>query len=104
MVPRLLVVIAAMLLSLGISRQTMAWNHTGHRVVATIAYDELTPATRAKLDALLKAHPRYEADLLAWMPHGYDQSARFAFGMSAFWPDIIRNPDNTMHFSHHRPH
>ena len=32
------------LLVLFCSNAAMAWNHTGHRVIATIAYDELQPA------------------------------------------------------------
>jgi hypothetical protein len=96
-------VIALVMVCLVTTREAAGWNHTGHRVIATIAYDELTPAVRARVDALLKAHPRYEQDLLEWMPQGYAQPARFAFAMSAFWPDIIRNQANPMHFTHHRP-
>jgi hypothetical protein len=80
-----------------------AWNYTGHRTIATVAYDELTPAVRAKLDAILRAHPRYEKDLLGDMPHGYPEPQRFAFAMAGFWPDIIRSQSNPMHFTHHKP-
>jgi hypothetical protein len=37
-----------------------SWNNTGHKVVAYIAYGRLTPKARAKVDALLKAHPQFE--------------------------------------------
>jgi hypothetical protein len=100
---RPLLVIATLILSLAMASDARAWNHTGHRVIATIAYDQLQPPVRAKLDTLLKAHPRYEADLLAWMPERHDQPARFAFAMSAYWPDIIRSQANPMHYTHHRP-
>ena len=36
---------------------TQAWNGTGHRVIAAIAYDTLTPATRARVDDLVRRHP-----------------------------------------------
>ncbi len=78
------------------------WNYTGHRAIATIAYDELTPAVRAKVDAILREHPRYEKDLLGEMPPGYGEPARFAFAMSGYWPDIIRAQTNPMHFTHHK--
>jgi hypothetical protein len=80
-----------------------AWNYTGHRTIATIAYDELTPAVRAKVDAILRAHPRYEKDLLGEMPPNYQEPQRFAFAMSGYWPDIIRDQQNPMHFTHHKP-
>lgn len=67
-----------------------------------IAYDELTPAVRAKVDAILLAHPRYEKDLLGDMPQGYAEPERFAFAMSGYWPDIIRSQTNPMHFTHHK--
>lgn len=82
--------------------RTWAWNYTGHRTIATIAYDELTPAVRAKVDAILRAHPRYEKDLLGEMSPGYGEPPRFAFAMSGYWPDIIRSQMNPMHFTHHK--
>jgi hypothetical protein len=81
----------------------LAWNYTGHRTIATIAYDELTPAVRAKVDAVLKAHPRYQKDLLGEMPEGFPEPERFAFAMAGYWPDIIRGQNNPMHFTHHKP-
>ena len=39
-----------------------AWNGTGHMVVADIAYDHLTPKTKASVDALLQ-HQRDYASL-----------------------------------------
>lgn len=81
----------------------VAWNRTGHRVIATIAYDELTPATRQRVDSLLRAHPRYQNDLLGTMEDGHERESRFAFGIAAFWPDIIRSPGNPMHFAHNKP-
>jgi hypothetical protein len=85
-----------------VSARASAWNDTGHRTIATIAYDELTPAVRAKVDAILRAHPRYEKDLLGDMPPGYGEPERYAFAMSGYWPDIIRSQTNPMHFTHHK--
>ena len=74
----LMVVLCALL----VPASAGAWNDTGHRTIATLAYDELTPAVRAKVDAILRAHPRYEKDLLGGMPEGYGEPERFAFGMA----------------------
>src|SRR5206468_12659245 len=37
------------------------WNATGHRIIASIAYDNLTPAARARVDDLIRRHPDYES-------------------------------------------
>ena len=78
-----------------------AWNSTGHMAVAGIAYDGLTPETRAAVNALLARHrdyPKWMADL----PAGYTDRARFAFMKAATWPDDVRKtPDDrpTWHYS-----
>ncbi len=50
MVRRLLVTIA---LSACLVPSLSAWNETGHRLIAAIAYDHLTPQACARVDALL---------------------------------------------------
>ncbi len=56
-----------------------AWNATGHRVVAAIAYDHLNPKAKARVDELLKQHPD-----LAKLP------SREAFLDASVWPDTIK--------------
>lgn len=71
-----------------------AWNGTGHMTVADIAYDNLTPATKAGVDALLQRHKNYRL-WMSEMPAGYTDKARFAFMKAATWPDDIRKtPDD----------
>ncbi len=78
-----------------------AWIDTGHKVVAFIAWDELTPATKTAVAAILKGHPRYEKDLLSGGsldPAATDATAgmspgdldRRAFAAAAIWPDLIK--------------
>lgn len=77
-----------------------AWNSTGHMTVADIAYDSLTPKTRAAVDALL-ARQRDYGLWMTQMPAGYTDRARFAFMKAATWPDDIRKtPDDrpTWHY------
>jgi hypothetical protein len=56
-----------------------AWNATGHRIVAAIAYDHLTAKARARVDELLRQHP----DLKTLM-------GRDAFLQASVWPDVIK--------------
>ncbi len=86
----------------------LAWNRTGHEIIAMLAYDQLTPEARAKVDAILKHHPRYREDLLAdeaATENGAADDAamaRRAFIAAAAWPDEIRAGDHPMH-KFHRP-
>jgi hypothetical protein len=65
------------------------WDATGHRAMAAIAYDRLRPATRARVDALLRAHP--DLDRIA---DGIDASTaagvREVFLRASVWADRIR--------------
>ncbi len=56
-----------------------AWNATGHRIVAAIAYDHLTPQAKARVDELLKQHPDFGK-----------LTPRDAFLEAAVWPDAIK--------------
>jgi hypothetical protein len=83
----------------------LAWIDTGHKVVAFVAWEELTPATRAAATAILKGHPRYDKDLLsggtleavpaaetaALSPAEVD---RRVFAAAAVWPDLIKAPSH----------
>jgi len=76
---------AALLLSM----PAFAWNATGHHIVAYIAYQRLTPATRARVDALLKKHPDY-AQFAKGAPEDPALRARDVFMVASVWPDTIR--------------
>lgn len=81
---------------------SLAWVDTGHEIIASITYDELTPATRSAAVELLKQHPRYEKDLLLGMPEGFDLD-RYAFMIASTWPDIVRSQTHPMHFVANHP-
>lgn len=68
---------------------TRAWNDTGHMTVALIAYRQLDDATKAKVGALLKAHPHYTLYLSAYKPEGVAED-EWAFLRGAAWSDFIR--------------
>lgn len=66
------------------------WDATSHRAMAAIAYDRLRPATRARVDALLRQHPD-----LTTLGSELDVSTavgiREVFLRASVWPDRIRN-------------
>jgi S1/P1 Nuclease len=83
------------------ARTCLAWNSTGHETVAQIAYDNLSPPTRAKIILVLQQHPRLKEDLLLGIGPGEDPD-RAIFLRAATWPDMIRSPINPMsHTEHH---
>jgi S1/P1 Nuclease len=70
-----------------------AWNGTGHRIIAAIAYEKLTPKVRARVDDLIRRHPDYEAVSIKDAPADPAARARAAFLTAANWPDMIRAGD-----------
>lgn len=67
------------------------WNATGHRLIAAIAYDRLTPKARARVDALIRQHPDYEKTFLRDVASADPKArARAAFIAAAVWPDQIK--------------
>jgi hypothetical protein len=67
------------------------WSDTGHMAVAYVAYQRLTPTTRARVDALVRLNPRYNV----WrsrIPQGTSAARRrlMLFMIAATWPDEIK--------------
>lgn len=65
-------------LTLFLSFPVFAWNSAGHRVIAQIAYDQLTPQAKEKIDALtaVQFHSPYPED---------------RFLRASTWPDQIKS-------------
>ena len=51
---------AVILIAVSIS-DACAWSGPGHMTVAAIAYRDLSPAERQKLDAILGSHPQFQS-------------------------------------------
>ena len=67
-----------------------AWNYTGHRVIASIAYRQLDDQTKRKIAEVLKKHPAY-AELWANRPtNGPDEILNLLWNASVF-PDDARS-------------
>jgi len=70
---------------------SFAWNPTGHRVIATIAYRQLDDQTKRRIAEVLKKHPAF-AELWANRPtNGGDEMQNLLWNASIF-PDDARRP------------
>lgn len=65
------------------------WDATGHRAMAAMAYDRLRPATRARVDELLRVHPDL-ALLTVGVEINTAAGIREVFLRASVWPDRIR--------------
>jgi ketosteroid isomerase-like protein len=86
-----------------------AWDDVGHRVVAAIAWENLSPEGRERAVKLLLAAPA-DADLASLLPQDGRPPAerqRELFLKAATWPDIVRDqkPPHAERFAkyHHGP-
>jgi hypothetical protein len=64
-----------------------AWFDEGHMMVAAVAWQDLTDASRARVSALLKLNPYYDRWIANAAP---DQQDQIAFVTAATWPDAIK--------------
>ena len=66
-----------------------AWDDFGHMAVSYLAYQKLTPATRARANALLKLNPYYDRWAAA-VPAGLDKDM-VIFMLASLWADEIKS-------------
>jgi len=79
-----------------------AWNSTGHELVAQVAYDQLSPATRLAIVTMLREHPRLHEDLLHDDIRANDDNLAI-FLRAATWPDFVRFPAHPMTHAENHP-
>ena len=84
--------ILALTLALLLPQTALAWDGTGHQVVARIAWEHMTPTARRNAVTLLQAAPN-DACLLNLFPRGSrplaDRQREF-FMLASTWPDVVR--------------
>lgn len=80
-----------LLLVLLFSVPAYSWSDTGHMAVAFLAYQRLTPQTRARVNALVRLNPRYNA-WLNRIPAGTSAARRrlMLFMIASTWTDEIK--------------
>lgn len=64
-----------------------AWNAAGHRLVAVIAWQQLSPSSQEFIGSLLARHP----DHPAWVEKARTGAGVDIFAEASTWPDDIRN-------------
>ncbi|HEX2204721.1 MAG TPA: S1/P1 nuclease [Longimicrobium sp.] len=77
------------------ARPAYAWDELGHRVVARIAWDNMTPRAREAAVRLLMNGP-HGAGLRELMPATgtMEERQRELFVLAAVWPDLIRGREH----------
>jgi hypothetical protein len=81
-------------LMLGTVNSTLAWDETGHKITAYIAWQQMTPAVRDAVIKILTAAPEDSQLATFYMPYGTrsdEAKKREFFMIAATWPDIIRD-------------
>jgi hypothetical protein len=78
------------------------WDATGHRTVAAIAWEHMTPHARARAVDLLRHGPAL-ANFAALRPPQGSEAARdrALFLNAATWADLVRSRDQAWHVYHH---
>jgi S1/P1 Nuclease len=82
-----------------------AWNDTGHEVVALIAWENLSPATRSKVVSIMRQAPAASKLRQLFREDGrpLDVREREFFRRAATWPDLARDLPDFHHSTwHHR--
>ncbi|MEA2327676.1 MAG: phosphatidylinositol-3-phosphatase [Thermoanaerobaculia bacterium] len=91
-----------LVLALCVPEAVLAWNGTGHQLVAAIAWDNMTPVARQNAFAILNAASN-NICLRQLFPAGdlsTPEQQRQAFIVAATWPDKIRNGPCSTALSH----
>src|SRR5258706_110756 len=92
----------ALVVALCLPQAVLAWNGTGHRLVAAIAWDNMSPAARQNASAILNAASN-KICLSQLFPPGNLSTAerqRQNFIVAATWPDEIRSGPCAASLSH----
>lgn len=82
------------------AQPAVAWNDRGHMLSAMIAYSELKPEVREKVNAILRAHPQRDRLIRGGPAEGPDLDM-WVFAMAATWPDMLRGRDNPLGAKEH---
>jgi len=81
--------LAAWTATIFLTSPALAWTATGHRTIAAIAYERLTPQARARVDSLIQSHPDYD-HFIRNAPLDPAARARAAFLAASVWADDVK--------------
>src|SRR5262245_57118757 len=79
-----------------VNSTALAWNSSGHTIIALVAYEHMDEATRAKAVDLIRSHPRFNDHFESFMPREVRRGEKreqdkWLFGYAATWPDVVRS-------------
>ncbi len=81
-----------------LTTQALAWASGGHKIIALMAWEHLSPAHRDQVATLLASHPEFAPHFQHIMEKELGSSAnkqqqqRWLFTQAAIWPDHVRPP------------
>lgn len=75
----------------------LAWNDTGHMIVAELAWRKLSSGERNAVTVLLKQHPHYALLLATNLPAKAADTNEWIFLRAATWPDMVRPSRDAAH-------
>ncbi len=90
-----LIILFLVVFNFAFASSVSAWDDTGHKVTAYIAWQRMTPEVRAKAIKILLAAPE-DSHLSVYYPSGSRSAAAKElelFMVASTWSDIIRNRD-----------
>jgi len=95
MAKKILLVLATIAFTSGFIAPAYGWDTYGHMAVAYVAYQKLTPATKARVKVLLSENPKYN-EWKGWVPAGTSpaDADMMVFMLAAQWADEIKS-DNS---------
>ena len=82
-----------------------AWDDTGHKITAYIAWQRMTPEVREKVLKILLEAPEDSQINAFYMPYGsqnVDARKRDYFMFMATWADVIRDRNFTNRYKYHK--
>ncbi len=74
-----------------------AWNETGHKIIAAIAWDNLTPTAKENIIEILKDAPK-DSDLLTLFDINAPNNTEQYFLNASYWPDMVRDRNKTSRY------
>ena len=90
------------LVFLSFSIPALAWDETGHKITAYIAWQRMTPEVREKVIKILQSAPEDSQLATFYISYGSrtrESRAREFFMIAATWPDIIKDNDFETRFN-----
>jgi hypothetical protein len=94
--------LAAVLLTVVFAHGAFGWGNAGHKIIASIAFRQLTPDQQKKIVKMLQAHERFQEDFASRKPDGVEES-EWTVQQAAIWPDMVKSMAPDVKKAYSRP-